>query len=1253
MKKIIPFILALQIVCSLIPAVQAGKSLNPWVLEAFESSQISHIRPVNAKLAWDGVQTLGGSKGSLFVSVTKDAGAPSFAMTQEAGTTYEISCYIKVKEAVLKDQVQFIFQAPAEDQPEKNAYNTVTVSNAGLQPGRWTHITGKYVCDGLGKLVGTASRVPVLTDGTVDIRLGDGKISGTSSNGSTVDYWLDDFTIMPAMAAADGNLVTDGDFEAGTALTSWTKSGTTKAALASGGADGTARYADITGQSNLSNLSQQIPVKFNTDYRISFWLKTNDSATLGAKVQVILDRSKSKTDSNIANYQYLSDPENPTINANWTKYQIDYRYNINTNDTAYPTLYLRIGDGKATQVQYCLDQVSVMEAGAEMPETALQLRVDGVCRTGESLAASIACDVTEELRGYLVCVYRESTLGSAMVYTEQIEGNTFTYPVTDADQGAYLVFTAAAVTTEAQIAAKGTVRSERISANREVITAFDNTVWTQADNAVRGTVTIANNEKEIRVAGAIGVYGQDGRLESVDLQTKLIGPDARNTISLEASASQTADSAKLFAWDAEEQRPLVEVKSAGRILDSVCIYVDPQNGSDTNSGAAEAPLATIARAKDIAKVQAADGDTYVMLKGGTYRLEQTIAFTSADLDKQHQIIFASYNGKAVLSGGRQITDWKLHDGEKGIYRAYVGPGMNTRQLYVNGIRAVRARSAAGLTQAKQTTEGYTCTDAFLAELTHPEDLEMVYYVKWTNPRCRVAGITENSGEVQIAMDATGWSKIRNKGQSSVTSTYLPAYYENAYELIDQEGEWYMDTHSGYLYYKPRFFEDMNSADVEMPVLEKLLTIRGTADSNAANLEFRGIDFMYTTWMDPTENGYLADMQNNHQSGIPGALPDAAVELSYVNNIIFTDCIFAKLGITAMKLTEGVKNCRIAGNAFYDISGTAVSLGVPSGDYSKYINPTDERYVVRNNQITDNYIHHTGMDYKSAAAISAAFPKDTQISYNEIYASPYSGLHLGYGWNTYAQNGTATENLTVKGNYIHNVMNDKIYDGGAIYTMGKTSGTAENYNRITQNYIKDVRNHYGALYPDEGSQFWEFSENVIDLSRYPLYYGAGGGSGSPAKWLHLWTDSITNNRLVNNYATTANATNAGKNNVFEEPAVYEPAAWPEAAQDIIEAAGIRQPYAQRLTGGMQDVEALTEYVVQVGDEIVLSVAGATGKGRRYDFRNAKIYIQNSAPEVVRIGSDFQGQAISSGEATIRIAIVEDGILQEFTMEISVI
>ena len=287
---------------------------------------------------------------------------------------------------------------------------------------------------------------------------------------------------------------------------------------------------------------------------------------------------------------------------------------------------------------------------------------------------------------------------------------------------------------------------------------------------------------------------------------------------------------------------------------------------------------------------------------------------------------------------------------------------------------------------------------------------------------------------------------------------------------------------------------------------------------------------------------------------------------------------------------------------------------------------------------------------SAAAISAAFPKDTEISNNEIFDSPYSGMHLGYGWATYADNGTATENLTVSGNYIHNVLNDKIYDGGAIYTIGNTSG--KGYNKISRNYIKDVKNHYGALYPDEGSQYWEFSSNVMDLSAYPLLYGAGAGSGTPTKWLHLWTDSIKNNRIVNNYSTTANSRNDGRENEVQPPVICDASAWTPEAEDIIKESGISARTAQKFKRGLQDIDALTEYSAKAGEEIELSIAAFTGKGEKYDYRYSDIYMESSDTDVAVIEDGFKVRAVSGGTAYIKAAIAEKGIIKSFLMKICV-
>lgn len=1253
MKRILKLInllllaaLAVQLLTGLCAAASGAASAG-WVRESFESSDISHITAVNSKLSRNTMQTLGGSTGSLEVSVTKNAGAPSFAAEQKAGTSYEISCWIKMKETPLIDRVQFVFQAPTEDDPEKRAYNTVSVDSAGLKAGQWTHITARYVCDGMGKLVGVTDRVPVTDYGTVDIRIGDGNIVSTSPNGSTVDYYLDDFTVIPVMSAEDGNIVSDGDFESAGALSSWTRSSSSSVSLESDD-DGT--YARVNGRSNLANLSQQVPVKFNTDYTISFRLKTDDASTLNSQVQMIFDRSKSKTDTSIRSYEYLRDETNMTVGAQWSEYKIKYRYDYTGNDTeAYPTLYLRIGSGSSDGVGYCVDDIKVVEDAHSSESNTVNIALSGDAGVGGTVRAELTYSGDEDIAGYAVAVKRKTDTQSAMVYTAQTSEPYFEYRIKENDKDCYLEFSAYAVTADGYPAALGTAQTERIAGAASVTSFFENELWTGNDESISAKVMINAGAEPVGAMAALAVYGADGALAAVDMENISVesGDSIECTLTAQAAAGSEAG---LFVFDSITQEPVIGSKRLYKISEAQLIYVDPENGDDGADGSFGAPLLTVGAAKDKAAELVKNGDVYVMLRGGTYRISETLTFTPSSNNSDNKIVFSSYDGRAEISGGVLAESWSLYDSEKNIYRSYVGTEVDFRQLYINGARGTRARSSGGLTDAVHTDTGYTCSDEALAGFAYPDELEMVYYVKWSNPRCSVSEISRSGGNTVIKMDPTGWSKVQNKGNTSVTQEYLPEYYENAYELLNEEGEWYLDRHSGYLYYKPRFFEDMDSVQVEMPVLEKLLTIRGTADSNTGGLEFRNIDFRYATWLTPTEQGYLADTQNNHQSGVTGALPDAAVELSYVDNVTFDGCGFSKLGITAMKLTEGVKNCTINGNEFYDISGSAISLGVPSGDYDRYINPTDERYVVRGNRITDNYIHTTGVDYKSAAALSAAFPKDTVISNNEIFDSPYSGMHLGYGWATYEDRGTATENFVVEKNYIHNVLNDKVYDGGAIYTIGNTSGSG--YNYIRENYIKDVKNFYGALYPDEGSQYWEFSSNVMDLSAYPLLYGAGGGSGSPTKWLHLWTDSIKNNRIVNNYSTTDYCRNDGTDNVVEDPVICDSSSWTPEAADIIEASGISEETALKHKAGLQDIEAMTEYTAEVGDEIELSITAVTGKGERYDYKYSDIYVESSDPAVVTVGDDLRAQALSEGTAEIKIAVVEKGILRSFTMVISV-
>ena len=132
----------------------------------------------------------------------------------------------------------------------------------------------------------------------------------------------------------------------------------------------------------------------------------------------------------------------------------------------------------------------------------------------------------------------------------------------------------------------------------------------------------------------------------------------------------------------------------------------------------------------------------------------------------------------------------------------------------------------------------------------------------------------------------------------------------------------------------------------------------------------------------------------------------------------------------------IQDCRIYTNRFYDISGSAVNVGEPAtgkidNAYPNNFNylPAHEKYYIRNNNIINNYIHHTAVDYRSAAAISAGFPIDMEIAYNTISDTAYSGMHIGYGWKSIPT--SIMRNNQIHHNRILNVMNTVINDGGGI------------------------------------------------------------------------------------------------------------------------------------------------------------------------------------------------------------------------------
>jgi len=579
------------------------------------------------------------------------------------------------------------------------------------------------------------------------------------------------------------------------------------------------------------------------------------------------------------------------------------------------------------------------------------------------------------------------------------------------------------------------------------------------------------------------------------------------------------------------------------------IYV-ATTGDDTHPGTQAKPLATLSRARDAVRElgKKEEGPIHVLMREGTYPLSETLVLGPEDSGtSERPVTYASYPGeKAVVSGGKRITGWQPDAG--GRWKAGTTID-NFRQLYVNGVRALRARGGALPGAQFHGDEGYRTTNADMAKWGNPTDIEFGYHVVWTHTRCKVKSIRQEGPHAVVAMVQPHFMLARNKEGVRVE---FPSYIENAFELLDAPGEWYLDRASDTVYYVPRPGEDMGKAEVIAPALEKLIEVRGTLERPVHDIRFVGITFAEATWLRPSHIGH-ADVQANFLAD-PEKLLNRMGTVTTVHNenikspsnivcraaksIRFEGCTFTRLGSGGVDFEHGSQDNVVRGCEFHDISGTAIQVGdVLKGDH----HPDDPRAIVRNNAIVNNYIHDVAVEYMGGVGIFVGYTDGTTIAHNEIRNLPYSGVSVGWGWGEEDAGGgapnyhqpfryktpTPAKNNRIELNHIHHVM-QHLNDGAGIYTLSNQPGTL-----IRGNHIHDNPGSPGGIYLDEGSGFIEVTGNCVHKVPRPMNF---------------------NNRAQNRIATcTVHA------NFFAEAAET-----PGAAEKVIRNAGLEADFQHLLS-----------------------------------------------------------------------------------------
>lgn len=533
-------------------------------------------------------------------------------------------------------------------------------------------------------------------------------------------------------------------------------------------------------------------------------------------------------------------------------------------------------------------------------------------------------------------------------------------------------------------------------------------------------------------------------------------------------------------------------------------------------------------------IPTASTDVIVRLQNGVYTLDST--FTLDARDRGHlgvRMIYEAASGThPVISGGKTITGWTLFDNGKNIWRASVPAGLRTRQLYVNDQRAIRARGEGNPGGWRKSTTGFTSPDGRVAGYKNITNVEVVSLREWKCYRCPIS----NASGTNITLANPCWTLAQ--AHSGFTMDGV-SWLENAFELLDTEGEWYLDESENFIYYKPRVNENMTTVHVVAPVLEILLNAKGTQSTSLSYLTIRGLTFAYATWMRPSSMEGYPDMQATYTWASENKAV-SNVQFWYVDSLVLERNIFRALGGNGPGLEKGSRNSRISCNAIFDISGNGMHIGNITA------NPTDIRDQNLNITIQNNYVTQIGQEYHGSAGIFVGYVAGTRILANEIHKIPHMGIALGWGWGaaSYMKNNEVAYNL------IYDLMT-LMRDGGGVYTLSPQPGT-----HVHHNYIHDQVNEFGALYPDEGSSFMRWDSNVVE---------------NIPRWLHLWIGTIQNDTVINNFYDNQTATINGTNCIVTPNSYVTNSTWPDAAKTIMAKAGISM--------GCQDIKTWVNLPLQ--------------------------------------------------------------------------
>lgn len=591
---------------------------------------------------------------------------------------------------------------------------------------------------------------------------------------------------------------------------------------------------------------------------------------------------------------------------------------------------------------------------------------------------------------------------------------------------------------------------------------------------------------------------------------------------------------KILIWEKKKYSPSVSF-SDGNFDES--IYVSPE-GSDSAAGGIVEPVATIEKAKLLARELSKEKCNVNVYISGKYNILEPMMFTPEDSAYSGKTINYIGDVAAEINGGTEVTGWEKYD--ENLYRAKLDVE-DMRQFYVNGSRKQRAKSrlinkgdfkywydennvtgdkpaesgSGKNTAVDPEADGFDVKNSLIpAALAGKDGLEIVSDLCWATQRLPVDTVTRGEKYTTFKMKQPYFYICMAADHRYLAPSENDSFYiENAFEFLDEPGEFWFDKETKYLYYYPQEGEKLKNCYAAQS--EGYIKIKGTSDKNVSGLNFTGLTFKYGTWLEPNEKGIVSTQADCLFTRVDSSALSkwnahlfAQIEAVYADNINITNNKFQNTGSTVIGFREAVSNSNIKNNIFEDTSGAAIMLGSWMQHYPEY-----ESEIAKNITVSDNTVKDVAVEYCGSVGIGAYYVQNTEIEHNTISNAAYSGISLGWGWGN--TTGTETYGNTVIGNRIMDVMK-RVSDGAHIYTLGYLKDCVISDNYCSKSYNKGQGG--GGIYLDSGSAYITIENNVIEETVYWLFAYNYSQKGITArnnwykteKYIANMTDSVYEN-----------------------------------------------------------------------------------------------------------------------------------------------